>query len=251
MKISICTDAVFGKMPCQDAVALLAENGCRTIEFWGWWDKDIPAIAAAAETHGVEIAAICTRFISLVDPSLREAYLQGLRETIATAGRLGCKKIISQVGNDLGGDRKPQHESLVAGLKAAAPILAEADMTLLVEPLNLLINHPGYYLSRSDEAFEIIDEVGSPNVRILFDIYHQQITEGNVLNNILPNIDKIGHFHSAGSNGRHELMNGELNYPYIVQKIRETGYDGCFGLEYRPEAEDPMTSLKEILSAIG
>ena len=104
----------------------------------------------------------------------------------------------------------------------------------MVEPLNILVNHRGYFLSQSKEAFQIIDEVGSSNVKILFDIYHQQISEGNLIANITANIDKIGHFHVADNPGRHEPGTGEINYTNVFAAIRKTGFDGFVGMEMWP-----------------
>ena len=138
-----------------------------------------------------------------------------------------------------------QHQCLVDGLKEAAPLLEASGVTLVIEPLNELVDHPGYYLIRSDEAFEIVQKVGSQRVQVVFDIYHQQVSEGHLIHNITSNIDKIGHFHAAGTPGRHELFRGELNYPAIFEAIRATGYDGYVGLEYWPVGE-PSVGLREV-----
>lgn len=116
---------------------------------------------------------------------------------------------------------------------------------LLVEPLNTRIDHVGYYLDSSEEAFTIIDEVGSAYVKVLFDIYHQQIMEGDIIRRITGNIQKIGHFHVAGSMGRHELNDGELNYDAIFRAIVDKGFNGYIGLEYFP-LEKPEKGLKDI-----
>ena len=242
---SVCIDAVFEGVPKPDAIARVKDCGIDAIEFWGWWDKDLDAIERAVSRHDMAISACCTRFISLVDPAMRDAYLNGLRESIDAAKRLNCATIISQVGDFLPGvERVTQHQSLVDGLRAAAPMLEDAGVTLVFEPLNELIDHAGYYLVRSDEAFDIVDEVSSPNVKVVFDIYHQQISEGNVIRNATENIHKIGHFHAAGNPGRNELTRGELNYREVVSAIAETGFDGYCGLEYWPLAE-PETGLTE------
>jgi hydroxypyruvate isomerase len=108
------------------------------------------------------------------------------------------------------------------------------------------VNHKGYYLATSAEGFEVIREVGSPAVKLLFDIYHQQITEGNLIANIRAGIDLIGHFHTADNPGRNELGTGEINYRNVFKAIEETGYQG-FGLEYAPIA-DPAETLKGALA---
>jgi len=245
---SVCFDAVFEGMPVQQAIEQVAKSGIGAIEFWGWWDKDLSVIEAAKKQHDLNISACCTKFVTLVDPSKRAEYLQGLEESIEAAIRLECPTLISQVGNFRPGvPREEQHQALVDGLKEAAPMLEAAGVTLVIEPLNELIDHKGYYLVRSEEAFEIIDEVGSDRVKVVFDIYHQQISEGQLIANITANIDKIGHFHAAGNPGRHELTVGELHYPSIFDAIRETGYLGYVGLEYWPK-HDPVTGLREVAS---
>ena len=144
-----------------------------------------------------------------------------------------------------------QRQSLIEGLKEAAPIVEAAGITLVIEPLNELVDHQGYFLIRSKEAFEIINEVGSPNIKVIFDIYHQQISEGNLISNIVNNIDNIGHFHAAGNPGRHELQRGEINYPEVFMSIKETGYRGYVGLEYWPLDPDPVVGLREVSGWIG
>ncbi|MFT6620803.1 MAG: hydroxypyruvate isomerase, partial [Limisphaerales bacterium] len=96
------------------------------------------------------------------------------------------------------------------------------------------------------EAFDIVDQVGSPNVKVVFDIYHQQISEGHLIRNIVSNIDKIGHFHAAGNPGRNELQRGEINYAEVFAAIRATEFDGYVGLEYWPLDEDPIIALKGV-----
>jgi hydroxypyruvate isomerase len=142
--------------------------------------------------------------------------------------------------------RDDQHRSLVEGLRACVPYLRDAGVTLLVEPLNTAVDHSGYYLSGSDEAFDVIDEVGDPHVKLLFDIYHQQITEGHLIARITRNIDKIGHFHAAGNPGRHELDSGEIHYPAVFRAIDASGYDGLIGLEYFPLGE-PLDGVRRAL----
>ena len=248
LKPSVCIDAVLGELSVDAATQIVAQAGIGAFEFWAWWEKDLDAVLKARDANGLQIAACCTKFISLVDPDQRDAYLAGLEESIQAAKQLSCPTLISQVGDFRPGvARKDQYQSLVDGLKAAAPLLEGSGVTLVIEPLNELVDHAGYYLIRSDEAFEIIDEVGSESVKVVFDIYHQQISEGHVITHLTDGIDKIRHFHAAGNPGRNELTAGELNYPQIFQAIRQTDYDGFVGLEYWPLG-DPFAGLKEVAS---
>lgn len=247
MKWSVCLDALFHGQDPAESMRLVKEAGIGAVEFWSWWDKDLTALNRAREKLGLKISAFCTRFESLVDQSRRRQYLQGLEETIAVAEKLGCKTLITQVGSELPDvPREQQHQSLVDGLKACVPVLEKSGITLVFEPLNILVDHKGYYLSHAEEAFTVASQVGSPHVRVLFDIYHQQITEGNLISTITTHIDQIGHFHAAGNPGRHELDIGEINYPEVFKAIEEADYRDYVGLEYFP-VHNTMDGLRKLL----
>lgn len=246
MKLSVCIDAVFNGWDFIDGMKATKSAGIDAIEFWSWWNKDINAIDRARKDLGLEVAAFCTKFISLVDASKRQGYKAALSETIEVAKKLECTTIITQVGQEIPHlDRGKQQESLIQSLRECVPILEEKGMTLVFEPLNTITNHKGYYLWSSEEAFEIQRIVGSSHVKVLYDIYHQQIMEGHLISRISENIQHIGHFHSAGNPGRHELSIGEINYPEVFKAIRKTGYTGYMGLEYFP-SKDPMEGLAEV-----
>ncbi|MBW7476311.1 TIM barrel protein [Paenibacillus oenotherae] len=250
MNISVCIDAVLRGRPLGESLEAIHSIGIDTFEFWSWWDKDLNVIKAKKEELGLNVLAFCTKFVSLVDPSARNAYIQGLEESIEAAQFLGCPSLITQTGNDNGYPREVQRKCIIDGLKACVPLLEKTGISLLVEPLNVLIDHPGHFLSRSSEAFSIIEEVGSPNVKLLFDIYHQQVTEGNLIPNITENLKLIGHFHAAGHPGRSELDSGELYYPAICQAIEDAGYNGYMGLEYFPK-DEPLEGMKYALGMKG
>ena len=241
MKLSVCVDADYMGKTIEEAVRKVKEAGLDTIEFWTWEDKDVELLEKL-HNEGIRIAAFCTGFISLVEEGEREKYIESLKKTIETAKRLGCRVLISQTGQELPISREKQHKSMVEGLKACVPYLEESGITLVVEPLNTRVDHAGYYLSSSDEAAEIMKEVGSPYVKMLFDIYHQQIMEGDLIRRIKEYIPYIGHFHAAGNPGRHELYQSEVDYGKVFAAIQETGYEGCVGLEYFP-LDDPEKGL--------
>jgi hydroxypyruvate isomerase len=130
---SVCIDAVFENKSYSEACAAVKRAGISAIEFWGWWDRDLEELQAAQKTNGLQISACCTKFISLVDPALRNDYLVGLQESIAAAKKLGTKVLISQVGDFRKGiNREEQRQSLIDGLKEAAPLLEAANITLVI-----------------------------------------------------------------------------------------------------------------------
>jgi hydroxypyruvate isomerase len=170
-----------------------------------------------------------------VNPETHEQLLQAARETFAVARELECRTAILQAGNLRTGVERAEHqEAIIAALRALAPIAEDTGVTVALEPLNTLVDHPGYYLTASEEGAAIIRAVDSPAIRLLFDIYHQQVSEGNVSANLEACRDVIGHIHVAGVPGRHEPGRGELNYPFLMDQLRGWPYTGYIGLEYRP-----------------
>lgn len=250
MKYSVCIDALFmGRCSFADGMRKVKEAGYQAIEFWSWWDKDIEEIRNMQKELDLEVAAFCTELIHPGDLSLQQDYLDGLKRSVETAKKLDCGVLIAQAGWEYDsfpkGITKKQHrDNWLHTMEKAALIAEREDITLVIEPLNVLVDHPGYHLSASRDAFGVIDNIGSSRVKVLFDIYHQQITEGNLLMNITENLDKIGHFHAAGNPGRMEITKGEINYRYLLEALERMNYEGCVGLEYMPE-DDPVKGLTE------
>ena len=234
MRICIPVPCFFGKMDFCEAIAKIAQLGFDAAETYNWKSLDLDAVRNACEQSGVELLSMCTTEFNMTNPAKREDWLNGLKESCAAAKRVGASKLITQVGADTGEERARQHDSIVAALKQAKPILEDSGVTIMIEPLNIYVNHPGYYLWSSREAFEIIHEVDHPLVKVVYDIYHQQVMEGNIIPSITQNLDCIAHLHSAGHPGRHELQFGENDYKVIFAAVDKAGYTGACGLEYGP-----------------
>jgi hydroxypyruvate isomerase len=267
-KIAVCLEPVFPELPFLERIKRVGELGFPAIEFWlidHHFDgkdmvpqqKDVAAIKKTCQEAGVVVSDFVLSSAegyvggAMVDPKDRGRYLDSLRKLVPIVHELGCQKLITCAGNEVEGlSHQEQLGSAVETLKAAAPIAAEAGLTLLLEPLNIHVDHPGYSISSPHEGADIVRAVDHPNVRLLYDIYHMQIMAGNVIDFIEKNIDIIGHFHAAGVPGRHELYLGELNYPNIVRRIDELGYAGYFGLEYWP-TRDSTESLREIKALLA
>jgi hydroxypyruvate isomerase len=232
LKYSLCIGAYKGKDEIYH-LEKVREHGFDGLEYYAWWNlNDLTKVAKEQERIGVGISATCTKFLSLVDESRREEYIEGLRQTIEACKILNIKSIISQTGNVIEGvPRDVQREVMIETLKQCAPLLEESGMVMEVEPLNGLVDHAGHFLQRSDESVDVIDQVNSPNVKLVFDVYHQQITEGNVIRNATNYIDRINHYHIADNPGRNQPGTGEMNYVNILKAIKGTGFDGFIGLE--------------------
>jgi hydroxypyruvate isomerase len=258
----VCICTVFNKLPFVERIAKVKESGLPAFEFWGWNGLDLDAVVEAKRQTGLDLAAICVDSSDpamkqawpkgiLVNPEMRPVFVAAARESIQVAQKLGCRTLIATVGNEQPGLSPWQmHDSIVEGLRAVAAEGEKAGVTFVLEPLNTLVNHKGYYLWSSKEGFDICRAVGSPAVKLLFDIYHQQIMEGNLIQNITQSIGLVGHFHSADVPGRHEYGTGEINYANVLRRIDEAGYTGYVGLEYSPTG-DSAASLARIKEIVG
>ncbi len=245
-KFSVCIDAVFQNRNIAETFHSLNSIGINSVEFWSWWDKDLELLYELTKDHNINIVCFCTKFVSLTDSNFHEEYLDGLRESIDAAKRLNCKMLITQTGNELDSiSRSEQNSNIIDGLKKCKKYLEESDITLLIEPLNTIYDHIGYYLWSSKECVSIIHELESNSIKMLYDIYHQQIMEGDILNTIISNLDVIGHIHCAGHPGRNELNLGEINYSYVFNNLVNAGYNKHFGLEYFPKNK-PESFLNEL-----
>ena len=252
MKYSLCIGAYEGKDVIYH-LEKIKEHRFHGLEFYNWWDLDLKQVAREQERIGVGIIATCTKFFNLVDPRFRDEYISGIKETIRACETLGIQSIITQTGNFIEGlDRGVQQDSMIETLKECAILCEEAEVVLEIEPLNGLVDHPGHFLQRSDEAAEIISQVNSPNVKLVFDVYHQQITEGNVIRNATKYIEQINHYHIADNPGRNQPGTGELNFINILNVIKDAGYEGFVGLEcgYTIDTDVALLEFKDSVLAM-
>ena len=224
--------------------AAAKKYGFKALEMLGWTDLDLDRARNAIDESGVALSAILTQSTDpeiqkkldnshgIVWEDLYDDYVKAMTETINAAVKLNCRQVVAVSGNERSDvERYTQHLNIVKALSRVAPIAEDAGVTIVLEPLNILVDHMGYYLVTSKEGFDVIREVGSPNVKLLFDVYHQQISEGNVINNIKNNIDLIGHIHLGDVPGRREPGTGEINYRNVFKAICEAGYTKYAALE--------------------
>ena len=258
MKLGLCLEMALTSLPFEGRVKTAARLGFKNVEIW-WVDsvfKGTPdQLAKLAQANGVTITNTVINApdgsvgSGLTDPrKSKDAWLERARMTINYTKEAQIPNTIFLTGNrvpDLT-DRQ-MLESVIEWTKPVVDMAEKASMTLLLEPLNDKYDHPGHWLTSSDLGAEICRRIGSKRLRILFDCYHIQIMEGDLVNHIKRNIDVIGHFHSAGVPGRHEVFIGETNYPFVLSQIEQLGYQGVFGLEFAPSMNDEV-SLTQTLA---
>ncbi len=253
LKVDALIDVLFKDLPLAERVPKIAECGYKYIETWQGGDATtLKAMADSGKNSGVELVSVVLNSPNGKDtaPVAKEnlaAFVEQIDSYSDNALAAGCCQGIVTTGPAVSGrSYQEQRKALVEALAAAGEITAPKGFRLNLEPLNLEVNHAGYFLECPKESVTIIKEVGMENVKILYDIYHMAIATGNLTVFIENNIDWIGHFHSAGVPGRHELFNGETNYPFILNAIEKSGYKGYFGLEYMPLLESGESLRKTL-----
>jgi len=260
MELGLCVEMALAKLPFEDRLRTAADLGFTNVEMWFVdmsYNGTPDALAKLAEQNGLTITNTVIGAPDgsigggLTDPANRAQWLDRARMTIAYTRNAGIPATIVCTGNIVEGMSDEQMmASVLDGLKPTIEMAGAAGVTLLLESLNTTRDHPGYWLTSSDRGAEICRTLGSNRMRLLFDCYHMQIMEGDLVTHIERNLDVIGHFHAAGVPGRHELYNGEVNYPFVLAEIERLGYQGVFGLEYEPAVDDE-TSLRKTLEYLG
>jgi hydroxypyruvate isomerase len=254
-QFSVCIPALFPGVPLKECLPRVKELGYQAWEAWELDLADVPKVRALDEELGLELVTF-SGHTSLADGLNRvenHARIMGeLEHSIAAARTLGCSGLICFSGNTIEGMGEHQQiDAIVAGLRAVAPMAEEAGVDLNLELLNTKVNHPGYFNNSTAIGREIVQRVESPRVKLLYDIYHMQIMEGNLIATITENIGYIGHFHAAGVPGRHDLdASQEINYHAVFEAIDQTGYRGFVGLEYWPKGE-AIASLERLMDVYG
>jgi len=248
MKKSICIEMLFAEVPFEDRFRLTRESGFEYVEFWSWKDKDIQNIKALCQMHDLKVASFSgDQAFSMVDEDQKHDYIAFVRESIETAKFLKCDHLVIH-SNALGengivihhydnlSDRQ-KNTVMFDVLKTLAPIAEETKVTLALEPLNTIVDHAGNFLTSTRAAAELVELVNSPFIKILYDVYHMQIMEGNIINTLKAYIDHIGYIHIADVPGRHEPGTGEINYSNVIKTLEELNYEGIIGFELMPSGD--------------
>ena len=247
MRFSLNTIGLFPGLSFEEAFRIMQEHGFDTFELWALDQIDIPALREQMESFNMKISTCCPSFFILNDPARHDEYEASLRKALDRADALGCPSLITQVGQDTGAPRQEQHAAIIAGLRRMAPLLEKAGVTLLVEPLNDVKDHKGYYLTDSNEGFDIIREVDSPRVRLLYDVYHQKHMGEDVLRRIEDNLPLIAHYHIAGHPNRDDKIFENFDYTAVFELLGKHNVQSPIGVELFPKSlEDTCALLRKL-----
>jgi hydroxypyruvate isomerase len=219
-----------------DRIRAAKVAGLDAVEFWRWSNKDLAAVKTALDETGLPLAGIlCEPIAQITDPAHHASFLEGVRESVEAARALGAAVMIAQSGNLLPDvPRDKQHAALIDVLRRAADIVEGTGVVLALEPLNNRVDHPGYYLTSTVEGLDIVDAVGRPEIRLLYDLYHSAMMGERVDDVLAGRVDRVVHLHLADTQGRAEPGTGDLDWRGWLEWIESQGYAGLVGLEYRP-----------------
>ena len=247
-KLSVMLWTVERKLPFEQRLEKVAAAGYHAAElvreYIGWTKEEFAAARRKKRELSLEFDAAAGVWHALADPGDREPFLKSVREFIPVMQELECNRLILQTGNKVAGLSLDQmRANCIETLQRGGDIVAKDNIELLIENIDPEEN-PKYFLTSSAEGFEIVRAVSNPHVKFLYDFFHEQIAEGNLIAKLQKNIDLVGLIHVADVPGRHEPGTGEINYPNIFRKLGQLGYNRYVAMEFIPQGET-VAALQE------
>lgn len=237
-RFSACLEMLFVRESADfaDRIRMAHSAGFRAVEFWRWTNKDMAAIRQVLDETGIAVAGIVAEpMLPLTDRGSHTAFLDGLARSADMAATIGAPVLIAQAGDLMADpDRDRQRGNIIDCLSRGADVLRGSGVTLALEPLNITVDHPGYFLSSTAEGLDIVDAIARPEIRLLYDLYHSMVM-GEVPETVLAGrVDRIAHVHIADHPGRNQPGSGHLPLRRAMDWLDANGYAGRFGLEFRP-----------------
>jgi len=245
MKKSICIEKIFLEEDFYDRFKCVKEAGFEYAEFWTWPTRDVPRIAEICEELNLKIASISgDKLFSLIVNEERQEYLDYLGQSIEVAKKLNTQNLVihsngmdgPKLMNDGAGiSYVKKVASMTRTLSEAAKMAEAAGVTLVLEAVNTY-SVPGYFLTKTVDSGDLCRVVGSPNLKILYDIWHMQQMEGNIIRHLTEYKDVLGYIHVGDTPERYEPGSGEVNFDRVKRTLKELGYNGIFGFELVPSS---------------
>ena len=250
-KLSVMLWTVFRELPFEERLQKVAEAGYRNVELVGEYEEWVDVDFERANTKRKELGITfdCTAGLKhgLCNPRDRDGLLAEVQSTLPIMERISCPALILLSGNMVPGlSLEAQHQSCIESLKSAAGLVEGKNIR--GEPVRLLLENidpeenPNYFLTSVARGFEIVKAVAHPQVQFLYDFFHEQVAEGNLMEKLEKNIEHVGLVHIADVPGRHEPGTGEINYKNIFRKLAELKYTRMVAMEFLPTA-DAVTQL--------
>lgn len=239
------------KLDFMDRIRQAALFGFPAIEFWPWRNRDVAAIGQLTQELGLEIAQFTAWPFTpgMNDPQNHDAVAKEVAESCQVARQLKCRKMTVVGGNDQPGmTQEEMHANIIVALKRVAPIAEDNDVMLILEPMNIRVDHKGHCLYGSPPTVHICREVDSTHVKINWDLYHMQITEGDLCGRLKDGFDQVGYLQLADHPGRNEPGTGEIHYNRVLKQAYDLGYRDYVGLECVPR-DTELAAAKGVAQA--
>ncbi|VTR90960.1 Hydroxypyruvate isomerase OS=Isosphaera pallida (strain ATCC 43644 / DSM 9630 / IS1B) GN=Isop_2183 PE=4 SV=1: AP_endonuc_2 [Gemmata massiliana] len=216
-----------------------AALGFNAVELWPWENKDQNAVAETCERLGIKIVQFTAWGFKpgLNDPKNHNQFVEKIEKGCEVAKKWKCSMMCVVAGDDIKDvPQEKMHENVIEGLKKGAPIAQKHGITLILEPMNIRVDHKGHCLYGSAPTLKIVKEVNSKYVKILWDLYHMHITEGDLCGHLREGFaaDMVGYIQLADHPGRNEPGTGEIHYPRVLKELKALKYTGYVGLECTP-----------------
>ncbi|EGY00266.1 hydroxypyruvate isomerase [Nitrospirillum viridazoti Y2] len=235
-----------------DRIHAAKAAGLKAVEFHLWRDKPLDDVRRALDETGVQLASMVVEpRRSLVDPAQHEEFLVAVRDSLQAAQQTGARALVVASGFTRPEvSRQEQHAVAVGALKRAAALAEQAGIPLVLEPLNTRVEHPGMFLDSTAEGLDMVEEVGSPNLRLLYDMYHSTVMKEDPAQVLAGRFHLVGHVQVADVPGRHQPGSGTVDWARYIGILRELGYTGAVGLEYKPQGP-ALETLATAHAALG
>jgi hydroxypyruvate isomerase len=249
-KFAVNVEMWWSKLPFLERIKRAAALGFPAVEFWPYAGKDIDAIAKLSKELNIAIAQFTAWGFTpgMNNPKNEDLLVKTIEEACQVAKRLDCRKMCVVAGNNQKGmTQDAMHAQVIRALKRAAPICEKHKVMMILEPMNGRVDHPGHCLYGSVDAVRICKEVNSPFCKINWDLYHMQISEGDLCGRLREGFDQVGYLQLADHPGRHEPGTGEIHYNRVLKQAHDLGYRDYIGLECNPTNE--LAAAKAVAAA--
>jgi hydroxypyruvate isomerase len=250
-QFSVMLWTVFTDLPFDQRLEKVSQAGYKHVELTGefskWSDDDFRKFNAKKHELGMTFDATSGVRTGIGDPAAGDKLIEEMTTFLDAMNRLECTKVILLSGNAIPGvSREAQHDACIENLGRAADFASKHNISIVVENIDPVEN-PRYYLTSVAEGFEILRRVNRPNVKFLYDFYHEQISEGNLIEKLQKNIDITDIVHIADVPGRHEPGTGEINYENIFRKLKDLNFTGTVAMEFKPTGDTlaQLTAARE------
>jgi hydroxypyruvate isomerase len=250
-RFSVNVEMWWRDLPFLSRIDRAADLGFPAVEFWEWREKDIDAVAEKSRSRDIAVSGLTAWGFEpgLNQPANHDRFLEEIEASCQVARKLGTEAVTVVGGDDQPGmSQEEMHENIIAGLRRAVPLAQKYGVVLALEPMNIRVDHKGHCLYGSPPAIRICQAVASPWVKINWDLYHMQISEGDLCGRLREGFPYIGYLQLADHPGRHEPGTGEIHYNRVLREAYELGYRGFVGLECVP-LRDPIEAARAVARA--